>query len=579
MAFPFRMPIALAAALFALGVHAQAQVPAAEEEEDESPPPAAAAPGPRANLPQQELTEPMLYEFLLGEIAAQRGSPGLAAQTYLDLAKRTRDPRIARRAVEIANFARAPEFALEAARLWHQADPASAQALRTLTTLLVGQRKLDEAEPYIAQILGADGSAAPGGLMQLAQLLAQSPDKALNLQLVQRLATRYPTLPEAHFAVAQAASAANDEALALAELGRAASIRPEWELAAMFEAQLLRRKSPEEAAKRLSGFLEKYPNAREARLHYARLLVGEKRYADARAEFEKLLSIHKNDTEAIYGIGLLAMQAKDYATAEEHFRRLLDLGYRDPNGVRYTLGQIAEERKDWPRAIEWYRTIQRGEHALPARMRAANALAKQGKLDEARAFLREASASDPQRVQLLIAEAQLLREASRHREAFELLGQALEKNPDQPDLLYDHALTAEKIERLDILESNLRKVIQVKPDHAHAYNALGYSLADRNERLGEARKLIERALEISPEDFYIIDSMGWVLYRMGDLQGAAEHLRRAWRGRPDGEIGAHLGEVLWVMGERTEAERIWREALQASPENETLHKTIKRLRR
>ena len=579
MAFPFRMPIALAAALFALGVHAQAQVPAVEEEEDESPPPAAAAPGPRANLPQQELTEPMLYEFLLGEIAAQRGSPGLAAQTYLDLAKRTRDPRIARRAVEIANFARAPEFALEAARLWHQADPASAQALRTLTTLLVGQRKLDEAEPYIAQILGADGSAAPGGLMQLAQLLAQSPDKALNLQLVQRLATRYPTLPEAHFAVAQAASAANDEALALAELGRAASIRPEWELAAMFEAQLLRRKSPEEAAKRLSGFLEKYPNAREARLHYARLLVGEKRYADARAEFEKLLSIHKNDTEAIYGIGLLAMQAKDYATAEEHFRRLLDLGYRDPNGVRYTLGQIAEERKDWPRAIEWYRTIQRGEHALPARMRAANALAKQGKLDEARAFLREASASDPQRVQLLIAEAQLLREASRHREAFELLGQALEKNPDQPDLLYDHALTAEKIERLDILESNLRKVIQVKPDHAHAYNALGYSLADRYERLGEARKLIERALEISPEDFYIIDSMGWVLYRMGDLQGAAEHLRRAWRGRPDGEIGAHLGEVLWVMGERTEAERIWREALQASPENETLHKTIKRLRR
>ena len=579
MAFPFRMPIALAAALFALGVHAQAQVPAVEEEEDESPPPAAAAPGPRANLPQQELTEPMLYEFLLGEIAAQRGSPGLAAQTYLDLAKRTRDPRIARRAVEIANFARAPEFALEAARLWHQADPASAQALRTLATLLVGQRKLDEAEPYIAQILGADGSAAPGGLMQLAQLLAQSPDKALNLQLVQRLATRYPTLPEAHFAVAQAASAANDEALALAELGRAASIRPEWELAAMFEAQLLRRKSPEEAAKRLSGFLEKYPNAREARLHYARLLVGEKRYADARAEFEKLLSIHKNDTEAIYGIGLLAMQAKDYATAEEHFRRLLDLGYRDPNGVRYTLGQIAEERKDWPRAIEWYRTIQRGEHALPARMRAANALAKQGKLDEARAFLREASASDPQRVQLLIAEAQLLREASRHREAFELLGQALEKNPDQPDLLYDYALTAEKIERLDILESNLRKVIQVKPDHAHAYNALGYSLADRNERLGEARKLIERALEISPEDFYIIDSMGWVLYRMGDLQGAAEHLRRAWRGRPDGEIGAHLGEVLWVMGERTEAERIWREALQASPENETLHKTIKRLRR
>ncbi|HYT48706.1 MAG TPA: tetratricopeptide repeat protein, partial [Burkholderiales bacterium] len=173
---------------------------------------------------------------------------------------------------------------------------------------------------------------------------------------------------------------------------------------------------------------------------------------------------------------------------------------------------------------------------------------------------------------------QLLREADRHRDAYDMLGQALQKDPDQPELLYDYALTAEKLERFDVLESNLRKLIQVRPDHAHAYNALGYSFAERNTRLPEARKLIEKALELAPEDFFIIDSLGWVQYREGDLKGAADTLRRAYGGRPDAEIGAHLGEVLWVMGRRDEASRIWQEALKTAPDNETLLKTIKRLR-
>ena len=576
-----RLTSQLLALLFAalLAFLAQAQAPGTDDdEEDETPPPAAEAPKAAENLPPQELTEPLLYEFLLGEIARQRGNPGIAAQTYLDLAKQTRDPRVARRAVELANYARAPQIALEAARTWHEADPASPQALRTVTALLVNARRVDEAEPYIAKLL-AGNDAAPGGLMQLGQLLAQNPDKAANLRVVRKLAEPYPETPEAHFAIAQAATAANDETLALQELGRAAALRPGWDLAAIFEAQIVRRRSPGDALKGLSSFLDQYPNARDVRISYARLLVGEKRYPEARTEFEKLLSLHKDDTEAIYGVGLLAMQAKDYATAEANLTRLLELGFRDPNGLRFTLAQIAEEQKEWPRAIGWYDTIRRGEHALQARMRTANALAKQGKLDDARNYLKGVSASDTERVQLLIAEAQLLREASRNGEAFELLGKALEKNPEQPDLLYDHALTAEKLNRLDILESNLRTLIKVKPDHAHAYNALGYSFADRNERLPEARKLIERALELAPEDYYIMDSLGWVLYRMGDLKGAAQHLRRAWSGRPDGEIGAHLGEVLWALGERAEAEHVWREALEASPDNDTLQKTIQRLKK
>jgi tetratricopeptide (TPR) repeat protein len=255
------------------------------------------------------------------------------------------------------------------------------------------------------------------------------------------------------------------------------------------------------------------------------------------------------------------------------------MGYRDQDGVRDLLGQIAEEQKLWPRAIEWYESVSEGEHAVPARMRTANAIAKQGKLDEARAFLQRASADYPeQHVQLVVAEAQLLRDANRPRDAYEVLGQALKSEPDQPDLLYDFALTAEKLERFDVLETNLKKLIEVRPDHAHAYNALGYSYAERNTRLPEARKLIEKALELAPEDHFIIDSLGWVLYRQGDLKGALEQLRRAYDGRPDAEIGAHLGEVLWVLGRQDEANRIWQESLKTSPENETLLKTIKRLR-
>ena len=282
----------------------------------------------------------------------------------------------------------------------------------------------------------------------------------------------------------------------------------------------------------------------------------------------------------IYAVGLLAFQLKDYRAAEDYMKRVLGLNYRDPDGVRYLLGQIAEEQKQWPQAIGWYEAIKDSDHELPARMRTANAIAKQGKLDEALAFLRRVADDRPEdEAQLIVAEAQLLRDANRHGDAFKLLTQALDKQPDQPDLLYDLALTAEKLERFDLLEANLRKLIQVKPDHAHAYNALGYSFAERNLRLPEARKLIEKALEISPEDYFIIDSLGWVLYREGDLKGAARELRRAYGGRPDAEIGAHLGEVLWMLGEREEARRIWDEALKAGPDNETLQKTIKRLRK
>ena len=480
--FPhLRLQTAVAALLVLAGTllgSARAQQVPIPDNDDDDTPIGSTRPGakPTANLPPQELTAPLLYDFLLGEIAQQRGSP----------------------------------------------------------------------------------------------------DTAANLRVVRKLAERYPKLPQAHFAVAQAASAANDEALALGEIRRAAALQPGWEVAAIYEAQLLQRRVSGEASKRLAAFLEQYPDARDVRLNYARLLVLDKRNAEARAEFEQIGKRFADDADAIYAVGLMAMQVKEYGIAEASMKRLLEIKFRDPDAARYALGQIAEEQKDWPRAIEWYKSVHGAGHALPARVRTANAIAKQGRLDEARAYLHAAGGSDEQQVQLLVAESQLLRDAKQNKEAFDLLAGALKRLPDQPELLYDQALTAEKLDRYDVLETSLKRLIQLRPDYAHAYNALGYSFADRNIRLPEAKALIEKALELSPGDFFIIDSMGWVLYRMGDLKGAAEQLQRAWRGRPDAEIGAHLGEVLWQSGERDEARRIWQESLKSAPENETLAKTLKR---
>ncbi len=551
----------------------------AEHSGDEGGIPVAAKTPANARLPVQELTESVLYEYLVAEIAVQRGEQGLAAQMFVDLARRTGDPRIARRAVEISGYARMPELALDAAKIWLEGEPDSQQALRTVTSLLVSAKRVAEAEPYIEKILSADRASAENGFMLLGRLLAGNPDKSSNLSLVRRLAAKYPALPQAHFAVSQAAFTANDEKSALDSVRRAARLAPDWPLPALFEAQILQKRSPDEAAKRLAAYLEKYPGERDVRLTYARFLAGAKRYTEARSQFERLLADHPDNVDVIYAVGLLAHQLKDYSVAEANMKRLLELEYRDPDSIRFTLGQIAEDQSAWGRAIEWYEKIGAGEHYVSSRMKVAQVLSKQGKLDDARRYLRAVSApGDQQRIQLIVGEAQLLRDANRNREAYDVLGEALKKEPDQPDLLYDIALTAERIERFDILEEKLRKLIQLRPDHAHAYNALGYSLADRNQRLPEARKLIEKALELAPNDSFIVDSMGWVLYREGNVKGAIEWLRRAYNDRPDAEIGAHLGEALWVNGERGEATRVWDEALKNHPENEALQKTIKRFR-
>lgn len=534
-------------------------------------------PVPPANLPAVELSQELLYKLMLGEIALQRGQPQVAVQTFLELARETRDPRVAQRATEIAWNARMQKEALEAASLWQKADPASQQARQVMAALLVNQERVSDAQPHLEQWLAADKGNVGQNFVQLAQLLARHKDKKSVLELVRALARPYDTIAEVRLAVAQTAWIANEAELTLTEARAALALRPDFELAALVQVQALARRSNAEALAFLEDYLKRYPKANDVRLNYARLLVTEKRQADARAQFEMLVAEAPKNPDLALTVALLALQSSDFDVAEKHLKGALAAGHKEPDAIWLSLGQIAEERKQYDEALKWYGGITSGERYMNAQARYAGVLVKQGKMDEARKYLQTITPSnDAQRIQLVQAEANLLREAQAYKAAYDLLGKSLEGAPDSVDLLYDQAMLAEKLDRLDVLERNLKRVVELQPDHAHAYNALGYTLADRNQRLPEARKLIEKALELAPQDAYIIDSLGWVLYRMGQRAEALIALRRAFALRQDAEVGAHLGEVLWVDGKRDEAQKIWSDLLKGNPANETLQGTVKR---
>lgn len=535
-----------------------------------------ATPAVVENLPKQALTPEILYQFLIAEIAGQRGDLALSKSAYLDLAKKTKDPRLARRAAEVAVFARDQAGALEAARVWSAADQDSTQANQTLASLLLSQDKFAEAEPLLKKMLATDPA---GGFMRLAPWFGKSRDTQGALLLVQRLSMDYPMLPESQFAVAQAAVAADKPGVALPALQRADTLRPGWEPAALYQAQWLAKTSRADALAYLRGFLDKYPKARDTRLVYARMLVSANRFADARKEYARLTQDFPRNAEISLAAGLLSLQVGENGAAQGYLMQALEYGYKSPDTVHYYLGLLAEERKQPAEAAQYYQSVTDGEYLVQARSRQAALLVKQGKLTEARALLAATLAdNDAQKMRLIQAEADLLREARDYAQAYQVLSNGLKAYPDSPDLLYDRAMMAEKVDKLDVLEADLRRVIQIKPDEAQAYNALGYTLADRTPRLDEALELLNKALALAPEDPFILDSMGWAQYRKGNFVRAREYLDRAYKVRPDPEIAAHLGEVLWAHGLRDDASTLWQASLKTHPQNEVLLETVHRLK-
>ncbi|HTT13793.1 MAG TPA: tetratricopeptide repeat protein [Burkholderiaceae bacterium] len=563
---------------------------------DTSKPSGATAGDSNEPLPDYDLSGPLLFQLMSAEVAVQRGELATAYATFLSLAKQTRDPRLAQRATEVAIGARAMTEALDAATLWHELAPKSSEASQTLSALLIASNRFADATPLLREQVTSDPQPAEA-LLRIQRMLTRAPGRAAAFSLLEDLATPYrddPAIgPDVRLVIAAGAATAglwpraSDEALA------ALKMRPDNERAVLLAAQFLARPDGKDsdsgrakALTLLDGFVAGHPQAQEARLTYARLLVADAKYADARRQFELALGADPNNPDILYALGVLGLESPPpRIEARRYFERFLDVledapqSGRDPEAAYLNLARIAEDEKKYDESLAWLERVTSPENELAARTRRAIVLGRMQRVDEARKVLAETNApNDAARVQLVMAEGQVLREARRYQESLDLLTAALARQPEDTSLLYETAMAAEKIDKVDVMETHLRKLIALKPDDAQAYNALGYSLADRGVRLKEAQELIQQALKLAPDDAYILDSAGWVCFRLGDLSCARRHLERAYKMRPEAELGAHLGEVLWASGEREEARRVWRASIKMEADNETLRATLDRLK-
>ena len=534
------------------------------------------------NLPDVPLSSQIVFQVLAAEVALQRDQPAPAYQTYLALARDTHDPRMAQRATEIALAAQSPSDALAAAQLWQQYAPTSERAAQLDASLLVLSGKPDDAEPLLARELAKVPDENRGSAILALQLLvSRGPNRVGGLHVLQDLLKNDMNRPEAQLAIARQQLVADDAPGARKSLEQALTLKPDYLPAALTLSQM----GPEERKEGIAT-LEKYvqqnPKSHDARLALAQMYLASDRLDDAQKQFEAMHKDNPNDLTPLMALALIDIQKKDFAGAqpflEQYAQKAEKTPGADPGQAYIYLSQLALEQKNDAAASNWLNKISpSSQQYIPAQITRAQLLEKQGKPDDARKLLAGLQAQDP-RDQALIArtDAAILFDAKRYQEAEDRLAQATADYPDDPDLIYDYAMAAEKNGHYDTMEAQLRKLIEMQPDNPQAYNALGYSLADRGVRLQEADKLIQKASSLAPDDAFIMDSVGWVKYRLGDTTDALKLLRKAYDLQPNAEIGAHLGEVLWKTGAQDQARDAWREARKLEPDNDTLLKTLKR---
>ena len=560
--------------------------------------PAHAQPAPTLAFPPAQapaLSAELFYQLLLAEFQLQSNDPGAAYSLMLDAAKRTQRPELYRRAVEIALQNRAGNAALAAARDWSAAFPDADEPYRyELQILLALNRPADVSRTLRNLIRLTPPPRRSEVISAIPQTLARTSDRAAALAAARdalQPALRDPqTAASAWAAIGRMEMelSAFDAALHAARAGLQA--QGDSPYAAALAIELFEREVPGAEPLVLAYLQRTAGTAAEHRstlhLAYIRALIDLRRSADAQREVEQLIGLQPELPQAWLLQGILLTQQRRATAAEAALERYLELSRALPEDEARPgqtqaflhLAQIAEQRRDFDAANAWLDRIENAEDILSAQIRRATILARQGQIEQARALIRgqpERDESEARRK--LLAEAHLLREVKAYEEAYQAFSLAAERFPDDPDLIYEQALAAERAGRFERMEALLRGLIERQPDYHHAYNALGYSLADRNERLTEAKSLIQKALAAAPNDAYILDSLGWVEFRLGNKQEALRILQDAFRRLPDAEIAAHLGEVHWALGQREEALSVWREGLLLNPENETLLNTLQRL--
>ena len=555
----------------------------------------AAPAAPVAAPVSSDMDAELFYQLLLGELELRRNDPGSAYSLVLDAANRTRRPELYRRAVDIALQGRAGNAALSAARQWATVHPNSDEPYRYELQILLALNRPAEVSNALRQIIRLSPPERRNEVIAaIPQTLARSADKAAAAQAAREAlapSLADPATAATTWATLGRLELAQDQPLeALASASRALAQEPGSVAAATLALELLEREQPGALP-----LVERYvhlPNAPTSHartgihLAFVRVLIDQRRRDAAQRELDRLLASAPELPQAWLLKGILLVQSRQPEAAETALQRYLTLSRDLPaaeagpgqNQAFLQLAQAAEQRGDFVAANAWLDRIENADALLAAQLRRATLLARQGRLDDARRLLRQPAARDDAELRRqYMAEAQMLRDVGQHALAFEAYAAAVERFPDDADLAYEHAMAADKAGRHSDMERLLRALIARQPDFHHAYNALGYSLADRNERLPEAKALIQQALRHAPNDPYILDSLGWVEFRLGNHRDALRILRDAYQRRPDAEIAAHLGEVHWVLNQREAALAVWREGLLLAPDNETLLQTLRRL--
>ena len=583
---------ALLAAL-ALGQGAHAQTAAPET--------------PTSTFENSRLDAPLFYQLLIGEIEQSAGEPGEAYQVILDAARRTKDEQLFRRATDIAVQARAGDQALVAVKAWRVALPDSLEAMRYQVQILVPMNRTPETyEPLQSLVRLTPAAQRPALIIALPRFFARSADHALSAALVEQVLQPYLDAPDTRVAarvtIGRGWLAAFDGSKALAMAQRAHELDPAAETPAALALEMLPGTPAADAI--VQSHLAARPDSNGVRLLYVRALLAASRYGDATAQLDTLTRNSPQLPQAWLTLGALRLQLREPVPAIAALQKYVEVVQAMPaasanesgNAGDATdetpaskddalargwllLSQAADLQGDFRGAEAWLAKIADPARTLEVQVRRASLLARDGKVAQARELVRSLPEATPEDARAkFMAEAQVLREAKLWADANTVLAQANQRFPDDTDLIYEQSMVFEKLNRLADMERLLRRVIELKPDHQHAYNALGYSLAERNVRLPEARTLIRKALELSPGEASITDSLGWVEYRLGNREEAVRLLRDAYRVQPDAEIGAHLGEVLWVNGQADEARRVLREARGRDAANDVLRETLARLR-
>ena len=529
-------------------------------------------------LPDVELTSELLYQLLVGELAIQREQYQTAAEAFAKAAEKSQDYRIAERGTRVALRAKDYDRAQQTARIWARLKPKDTAPLEVVAMSLVKDGRIEEAQAVVDELLDLDSDNTGNVYRRLADLLSKQPNHEGALELLSRLIAESPNDPELYYAQAFLADRLKEFEVVIESIDKALELRPDWEEAALAKAAHLvsRQTDKESVVEFCKQFLEDNPEARRLRMYLARYLVDQGDLEGGFDEFVALIEQDPNSTDALYAAGLLGLQLEQFDQAEDYLKRNLKLR---PNNdqIRLYLGQLANERERYDEAEQWYREIQSEGYYFEAQIAIAEVLAETKGIDAALEHLQTLHPGNQDAyVRWVLAQERVLRTGKRLIEAKDMLDTAVDRYPEDTDLIYARGLLAAQLDLLEIHERDMRKLLVKDPTNAHALNALGYTLADSTDRYEEAHTLIEQALSIRPEDPFILDSMGWVQYRLGNHADAIEYLERALTKREDAEIAAHLGEVLWVTGEQERAKEIWQRALDKHPDNDVLRNTLKK---